>query len=294
MHILLLGKNGQLGWELQRTLAPLGEIIALGQRELNLEDTKSIREKIQQIKPQFIVNAAAYTNVDRAESDVSKVYAINATAPGVLAEEAAKSKAVLIHYSTDYVFDGGKTSPYTEDDLPNPLNVYGKSKLDGEQAIQSVENPYFIFRTSWVYSFRRESFAVKVLRWAREKETLRVVDDQVGSPTWARMLAELTAHAVAKMTMNPDDPPSLKGIYHLAGAGAVSRYEWAREILKLDPHREEQCYKSVEAAQSSGFITPAQRPVFSALRCTRFISTFRLRVPSWQENLQLAMTNYQK
>jgi dTDP-4-dehydrorhamnose reductase len=183
MQILLLGKNGQLGWELNRTLAPLGTITALDYEELNLEDFDSVRTTIRALKPEVIVNASAYTAVDRAESEPDKCYAINGTVPGILAEEALAQNAFLIHYSTDYVFDGTKGSPYSESDPTNPLNVYGKSKLAGEKAIQATDCAYLIIRTSWVYSLRQAGFVSKVLEWARQQETLRIVSDQVANPT---------------------------------------------------------------------------------------------------------------
>ena len=191
MNLLLLGNTGQLGWELQRTLQPLGAVVALDYPQVNLADTTSIRKTVQEYLPQVIVNAAAYTAVDKAEIEPELAEAINGTGSRVLAEEARKLNAVLIHYSTDYVFDGTKGAPYGETDLPHPINVYGQSKLAGEQAIQSVDGNYLIFRTAWVYSLRRNSFVSKVLGWARKNETLRVVDDQVSNPTWARMLAKV-------------------------------------------------------------------------------------------------------
>jgi len=286
MRILLIGKNGQLGWELQRCLSPLGELQALDYPEIDLAQPESLREVIHAARPEVIVNAAAYTAVDRAESERELAFAINATSPGVMAEEAKHLGALLIHYSTDYVFDGTKGASYVESDQPDPLNVYGQSKLAGEQALQAVDGAYLILRTAWVYSLRRDSFVTKVLGWARTQETLRVVDDQISSPTWARMLAEYTGLILAR---GLEYIQSRTGLYHLAGKGAVSRFDWARAILELDPQREQQACKALRAASTSEFPTPAQRPLFSALDCVRFEETFKLNVPEWKSGLQLAM-----
>ena len=193
MKILLFGKNGQLGWELHRCLAPLGMVFAVDYPEVNLANGHQVRSLLKGNRPDVIVNAAAYTAVDDAENDQDKAMAVNAVAPGILAEEARLLNVVLIHYSTDYVFDGMKGAAYVETDRPNPLNVYGQSKLEGEKNVQQVGGSFLILRTSWVYSLRQGGFVQKVLKWSRENETLRIVADQVGSPTWARMLAEVTA-----------------------------------------------------------------------------------------------------
>lgn len=290
MKILLLGKNGQLGWELQRSLAPLGLITALDYEELNLENISEVKNVIRSLEPEVIVNASAYTAVDKAESEPEKAFAINATIPGVLAEEARALNSVLIHYSTDYVFDGRKGTIYTEDDLPNPLNVYGQTKLAGEQAIQAVNGTYLILRTSWVYSLRRDSFVTKVLSWARKQENLYIVNDQIGNPTWARMLAGVTALICAQGgTAIFDWLSELRGIYHLAGNGFASRFDWAQLCLQLDPKRNEQIVKNIFPSPTSDYPAPAQRPLFSALCCDRFLSTFNMRLPDWKEALPLAM-----
>jgi len=290
MKILLLGKNGQLGWELNRSLQPLGEVIALDYPEVNLADAKSIRETVKQIQPDVIYNATAYTAVDKAESESELAEAINGTGPGILAEEACKINAVLIHYSTDYVFDGKKGSSYIETNPPNPINAYGLTKLHGEQAIQQVDGVYFIFRTSWVYSLRQGGFVTKALEWARTQKTLRIVNDQIGSPTWARMLAEITSLLLARAGNNfPSSLAERKGLYHLAGDGYASRMEWTKAILKLDKKREEQLVEKILPALTSDFPTPAQRPLFSALECSKFEQTFNLCLPNWQTALELAM-----
>jgi dTDP-4-dehydrorhamnose reductase len=286
MQILLLGKNGQLGREFQRTLAPLGSVIALGSLELNLQDFGAVRKTIQELRPQLIVNASAYTAVDRAESEAEKAYAINETIPGILAEEALALKAALIHYSTDYVFDGQTGIPYKEEDTPKPLNVYGKSKLAGEHAIQAVGGTYLIFRTSWVYSLGRDSFVTKVFEWSRQQKTMRVVNDQVSNPTWSCVLAEITTQVLSRGTGYVRDH---SGFYHLAGGGFASRFEWARTILELDPNRHEQVVREILPALTADFPTAAQRPLFSALNCEKFVNTFKLGLPGWQEALRLAM-----
>lgn len=286
MNLLLLGNSGQLGWELQRTLQPLGVVGACDYPAFNLADSATIQKTVRECRPDVIVNAAAYTAVDKAESEPELAEAINGTGPGVLAEEARKLNAVLIHYSTDYVFDGTKSSAYDETDLPHPVNEYGKGKLAGEQAIQSAGGYYLIFRTAWLYSLRRDSFVSKVLRWAREDEIVRVVDDQVSNPTWARMLAEVTAQVLAR---GPGYLRERTGLYHLAGGGYASRYTWAEEILKLDPRKQEQRVKQLLPAQTSDFPAPAQRPLFSALECQRFELTFDLCLPVWDKALELAL-----
>jgi len=286
MKLLLLGNTGQLGWELQRAIQPLGEVVAFDYPQVDLADPASIHKVMQEYRPDGILNATAYTAVDKAESEPELAEAINGKGPGVLAEEARKLNAVLIHFSTDYVFDGTKGAPYEETDLPNPINVYGESKLFGEQAIQTVGGDYLIFRTAWVYSLRRESFVTKVLEWARKKELLRVVDDQVSNPTWARMLAEATAQIFAQGVGYLRERA---GLYHLAGGGYATRYAWAQEILKLDPKKQEQTVKQLLPALSSEFPTPAQRPFFSALDCQKFEQVFNLRLPPWDAALKLAL-----
>jgi dTDP-4-dehydrorhamnose reductase len=285
---MLLGRKGQLGRELERTLAPLGVVWATDVDQLDLLDTAALRTAIRSQKPQLIVNAAAYTAVDRAESEAEKAHAINATVPGILAEEARALGSTLIHYSTDYVFDGRKGSPYLETDAPNPLNVYGSSKLAGEQAIQAAGCSYLILRTAWVYSLGAESFVSKVLRWARQNEILHIVDDQISNPTWARMLAEVTAQLVGR---GVDHLRQRNGLYHLAGSGYASRWEWAKHILELDPQKQEQTVKEILPAPTSDFPTSAERPLFSALDCSRFGAAFDgITLPEWKDALVLALS----
>jgi len=290
LKILLLGNTGQLGWELNRTLLTLGELTALDFPQINMADPGSIKTIIREHKPNLIINATAYTDVDNAESEPEKAMAINATGPGVLAEEALKSCTALIHYSTDYVFDGSKGTPYIETDIPNPINTYGLSKLRGEQAIKQVGGAYLILRTAWVYSMRRPCFVTKVLEWARTQKVIRIVDDQISSPTWARMLAEATSQIITQGHGETVDYFKEKaGLYHLAGAGACSRYVWAKEIVMygLNPIQQSQIF--VEAAKSVEFSSPVVRPTNSSLTNNSFLETFGFRLPQWNTSLQLAL-----
>lgn len=290
LKILLLGNTGQLGWELQRCLACLGPVTALDYPAINLADPQSVLGVVHQLSPQVMLNATAYTAVDRAETEADLAQAINAEAPGWLAEAARQLGAVFIHYSTDYVFDGRKGSPYDEQDTPNPLGVYGLSKLRGEQAVLQQGGAGLVLRTSWVYSLRRDSFVTKVLGWARQQRTLRLVSDQVSGPTWARQLAEITALLLAKAGAHPAAWLAERaGLYHLAGSGHCSRLEWGQAILRFDPRPQEQLAQEILPALTADFPTPAQRPLFSALDCSRFRQTFGLRLPEWQDALRLAL-----
>ena len=292
MKILLLGSTGQLGWELNRTLLNLGDLVALDYPLINMADPDKIRSVMGEHQPDLIINATAYTDVNKAESEVDLAMAINGTGPGILAEETRKLNSALIHYSTDYVFDGILGTPYTENDLPNPLSAYGLTKLAGENAVRDVGGAYLIFRTSWVYSLRRPSFVTKVLQWSREYETLRIVDDQVSNPTWARSLAESTGFVVAltKATL-VENINEIRGLYHLAGGGSCSRFEWANEILTADPNKEDQISQQILPAKSSDFKTRAERPLKSHLNCEKFESQFGLKLSNWKVDLKLAMTD---
>ena len=291
IRILLIGKNGQLGWEFQRTLSSLGDLTAVDWPEIDFSHPETVRDLVRTVRPHLIVNAAAYTAVDKAENEIDLASAINAAAPAILAEEALALPAALIHFSTDYVFDGLKGSAYIESDPPHPLNRYGQTKLEGEQAIQNLGGAFWTLRTSWVYSLRRDSFVTKVLEWSRHQKTLRIVHDQFGCPTWCRLLAEITTLALAQGRRDPVGwVHQTAGLYHLAGAGFTNRFEWAQEILKLDPHPEEQLVESVTSSTSTEFPTPAQRPLYVPLNCDRFTETFDLRLLPWQEALRLLMT----
>ena len=290
MKIMLIGKTGQVGWELERTLAPLGKVSAWGEAELDITNSALLAKTIQQVSPDLIINAAAYTAVDRAEQDVELSEQVNGFATGVMAETAKILGAVLIHISTDYVFDGTKGSAYLETDIPNPINQYGRSKLRGEQVIQQVGGSYLILRTSCVYNQWSDNFVTKVLAWARKQAQLRIVADQIGNPTWARLLAETITVLVARAGVDPMQYFGQRsGIYHLAGRGAASRYEWAQAALEFDPQRDEQVVQTLEPVTTSAFPTPAIRPLFTALNCTHFEKTFQLEIPSWRESLQLAL-----
>ena len=290
MNIVLFGKNGQLGWEFERTLPLLGNVIALDREDADLCDLDAVQRTLRESKPHLIINASAYTEVDLAEKESERAIKINALAPGIMAETSRKLGAVFIHYSTDYVFDGRKGSPYAENDPTHPLNMYGKSKLMGEENIQQAGESYLILRTSWVYSLRGNSFVNKVLKWSRQNKTLKVVNDQIGNPTWARMLAEITSVVIAQNNMDLYERIRERhGTYHLAGSGYTSRYEWTKQILASDRKPSEQIVRSLQPARSEDFPTPAQRPRFSALDCTHFETSFGLQLPSWDRTLELAM-----
>lgn len=290
--ILLTGADGQIGWELRRTLAPLGRVAAVGRAELDLTDPGGIRDAVRALAPRLIVNAAAYTAVDRAEEEPALAHGVNAEAPGVLAEEAARTGALLVHYSTDYVFDGEKRSPYVETDAPAPLNAYGRSKLEGEEAVRASGAHHLILRTSWIYGARGSNFLRTMLRLAREREELRVVSDQTGSPTWSRMVAEATALALGSLPAGGDPlagAPAVSGTYHLTAAGETSWHGFAERILATDPRREEQRCRSVVPIATAEYPTPARRPARSVLSCDRFADAFGLRLPHWEEQLAMVL-----
>ena len=293
MKILLIGKNGQVGWELRRTLASLGEIVAVDFPEIDLSDEGSTRGWVRRVAPHAIINAAAYTAVDKAESEPELAMKINGTAPGYIAEEARVLSAFLIHYSSDYVFDGTKGEAYIESDATNPVNVYGLSKLAGDQNIQQVDGNYLILRTTWVYSMRQGGFVRKVLEWARKNPELHIVSDQVGSPTWARALAEVTAQLLA---MSGGDLSGWlserKGLYHLGGRGTVSRFDWARKILEFDTSPNEQIAREIKPVLTKEVPTPAKRPLYSPVNCRLFADTFGICLPDWAVSLHLAMEHF--
>ena len=291
MNILLFGKNGQLGREFQKILPELGNVTSLDYEEVDLRDLNALRKVLDELKPHLIINASAYTAVDRAETEQETAMTINSAAPGAMAEWARRARAVLIHYSTDYVFDGRKGSPYIESDRANPLNVYGRSKLAGEENIQQAGEAYLILRTSWVYSVGGIGFVNKVLEWSRKNLTMRIVSDQISNPTWARDLAQATFSMISTHRDNLQDVmKERRGLYHLVGSGYASRYEWTKVILANDPNRTEQMVKILEPASSDEFPTPALRPLFSALDCSKFTEIFGLSLPDWSESLRVAMT----
>ena len=284
MKILLIGKNGQVGWELRRTLAPLAEVVAVDYPEINLTDTPALRQFVAGTRPAVVVNAAAYTAVDKAETETELCRQVNAVAPGVLAGEAKKIGALMVHYSTDYVFDGAKTSPYVETDAPNPMGAYGQSKLEGDRAVKASGADHLIFRLCWVYGARGQNFMLTMQRLAREREKLRVVGDQFGCPTWSRMIAETTALAL-KQVLAGADASAFNGEYHLAASGQTSWHEFASRIIELMPDAERKC-RAVEAITTPEYPTPARRPAYSVLDCGKLQKTFGLRLPDWEASLR--------
>ena len=289
MKILLFGKGGQVGWELQRSLAPLGEVVALDFDSVALcgdfTRPQGLAETVRQVRPDVIVNAAAHTAVDKAESEPDLARTINALAPGVLAEEAQKLGAWLVHYSTDYVFDGSGNRLWLETDAPAPLSVYGTTKLEGEQLIAARCDRHLIFRTSWVYAARGGNFAKTMLRLAQEREHLTVIDDQIGAPTGADLLADVTAHALRQVQHRPQDA----GLYHLVASGETSWFEYAKLVIasaKRSQSAIENKVICVDPVPSSAFPTPARRPLNSRLSTVRLQSTFGLTLPPWQQGVE--------
>ena len=284
MRILLTGASGQVGYELRRTLQGLGEVIAPTRAELDLSDLERVREAVRTIKPQLIVNPAAYTAVDRAETEPELAFRINAEAPAVLAREARALGAALVHYSTDYVFDGTKDAPYVEDDTPAPLNVYGRSKLAGEQAIAAAGIPHLILRTSWVYGLRGKNFLLTMLKLARERGQVRVVADQFGAPTWSRTVAEISAQMLAQaVSSGPAWWNEYTGTWHLASGGQTSWHGFATAIMEaagID------C--DVQPISTSEYPTAAQRPLNSVLCCDK-LAAFFPGIPDWREGLRLCL-----
>jgi dTDP-4-dehydrorhamnose reductase len=285
MRILLLGKFGQLGWELKRTLPFLGDVIALDRDDIDLSRLDSFRDFLGGLRWDVLVNASAYTAVDQAEAEMEIAGRINTDAPRIMAELARNRGAVFVHYSTDYVFDGRKNNPYVESDSPHPINAYGQTKFDGERAVQEIGGDYFIFRTSWVYSMRSDNFVTKVIKWLKQGKAIQVVTDQTGCPTWSRALAEMTSQALFKMLiMGKDWITEHRGIYHLAGADYASRFELACRVadgLALPV--------VVTPSLTEEFPSNIRRPAFSALSSSLFSKTFNIRVPVWSEMLDLAL-----
>jgi dTDP-4-dehydrorhamnose reductase len=286
MNILLTGRNGQVGWELARALLPLGHIHACGHAELDLADAAALRRRLDEVRPDAIVNAAAYTAVDRAESEPQRAEAVNAAAPAVLARWAAAHGALLVHYSTDYVFDGTKAAPYVEGDPPNPLGAYGRSKLAGEAAIRAAGCDHLVFRTSWVYAARGANFLRTILRLAAEREELRVVDDQTGAPTWARLIAEASAHALRQGLQERRSGTFESGLFHLCAGGETSWHGFARAIVE---GRQGLRVKTVTPIATVDYPTPARRPANSRLDTGAFRARFGLALPDWRDCLQLCL-----
>jgi dTDP-4-dehydrorhamnose reductase len=300
--ILLIGKNGQIGRELSKILPGIGKVVALGRDDLDLSKPDHIRNSIRSLRPHLIVNAAAYTAVDKAESEEPLATAINGRAPGIMAEEAKKIGAALVHYSTDYVFDGLKTSPYMEDDQPNPQSVYGRTKLEGERAIQHCGVPHLIFRTAWVYAREGRNFLLTILRLATQREELRIVSDQIGAPTWSEEIARATMRILAKSLARESGDPavlsSVSGIYHMTAQGQTSWFQFAEMILEEARNESQRAEwikkttaelplitKRVIPILSAEYPTPARRPAYSVLSNARLANTFNMKLPDWQEQL---------
>lgn len=291
MKILLTGCNGQVGWELGRALLPLGQVIATNSSQVDLSDLDGLRRTVQKYCADIIVNAAAYTAVDKAETEKDLAFLVNAEAPGVLAEQAKQTGALLIHYSTDYVFDGTKSSAYAEDDAPNPANIYGQSKLAGEKAIQATGADYLILRTSWVYASRGHNFLKSILRLAAEREELNIVADQIGAPTWARLIAETTAHVLRQSLLERHTGNFNSGLYNLTSAGETSWHGFAQMIVDYVRQQGNQILKNriINPIPTKDYPLPAKRPVNSRLSTDRLEQHFGLKMPAWDQALKLCM-----
>lgn len=293
LKILLLGKNGQVGWELQRSLAPLGELIALDSQSSHycgdFTDLAGLAQTVQAIAPDVIVNAAAHTAVDKAESEPELARTINAFAPGVLAAEAKKIGAWLVHYSTDYVFDGAGNAPWLETDTPAPLSVYGNTKLEGENAIIASGCQHLIFRTSWVYAARGGNFAKTMLKLAQERDALKVINDQIGAPTGADLLADVTAHAIRTAI----DKPNVRGLYHLVAAGETSWHGYANFVIDFARQAGvniKVTHEAIAPVPTSAFLTAAKRPLNSRLDTRKLQNSFDLKLPHWQSGVVRMLT----
>ncbi len=299
-RILLTGKNGQVGAELRRLLPRLGEVVGFDRHELDLSSPDQIRRAIREVQPTAIVNAAAYTAVDLAETDGRQARIINVDAPALMAEEAKRIGAVLVHYSTDYVFDGSQDRPYQETDLPNPINVYGQTKLAGEEAIRAVGLPHLIFRTAWVYGTRGRNFLLTILRLATEREELKIVHDQFGSPTWSREIAKGTVSVLEQLP--PDSQEAGRrwgGTYHMTARGKTTWFEFAEEIVANAIRTSQRvawfadatggrplAVRRITPISTAQYPTPARRPVYSVLANSRLQETFGLELPGWKAQLQ--------
>jgi dTDP-4-dehydrorhamnose reductase len=300
--ILLTGKNGQVGRELSALLPRLADVTALDRQELDLANPDQIRQMVRSLRPEIIVNAAAYTAVDLAESNEEAAQAINAIAPGVLAEEAQKLGALLVHYSTDYVFDGTKRTPYLEEDMPNPQNAYGRTKLAGERAVQQSGASHFIFRTAWVYGREGKNFLLTILRLASQREELKIVQDQIGAPTWSRGIATATSNVLSQVCEREGKGAAFarekSGVYHLTAAGETSWYDFTKEILQEAWGSSSQAQWVTAVTQQRPLIarrvipietveypTPARRPPYSVLSNARLADCFGVALPDWKTQL---------
>lgn len=291
--ILIIGDDGQVGWELRRTLSTLGNVVAAGldspSHPVNLTQPESARNLAEAIQPDWIINAAAYTAVDKAEEDEALAKQINGHAPAMIAETARKVDALLVHYSTDYVYDGTKTTPYVEDDTPNPQSIYGRSKLLGDQAVVDSGVPHLIFRTSWVYTTRGHNFLRTMRRLAREREELSIVADQIGCPTWARHIAEATAQALISLGTDREAWHSKSGIYHLVADGQGSWFDFASAIIEHQRQHEAIKNHTVHPIGTDEYPLPAPRPAYSVLSTQKLRDTFGIHMPDWKAGLELAL-----
>ncbi len=303
MKILLFGKGGQVGWELQRSLVPLGELVALDFDSTDhcgdFTNLAGLAETVRAVRPDVIVNAGAHTAVDKAESEPDLARTLNALAPGALAKEAASIGAWLVHYSTDYVFDGSGSTPWVETDTPAPLSVYGRTKLEGEQLIQASGCKHLIFRTSWVYGARGGNFAKTMLKLAQEREVLKVINDQIGAPTGAELLADVTAHAIRQAVAadrgNHSSAQAMSGTYHVVAKGQVSWFEYAKEVIALANNKHlatKIIVKSIEAVLTTAFPTAAKRPLNSRLNTAKLEATFDLTLPHWKSGVVRMLTEH--
>ncbi|RZI85792.1 MAG: dTDP-4-dehydrorhamnose reductase [Rubrivivax sp.] len=291
MNILLLGKGGQVGWELQRSLAPLGRILAHDSDTADFASPEQVTNLVAQLRPDIIVNAAAHTAVDKAETETDLARAINATTPGAIAAEAARLGALLVHYSTDYVFDGSGHAPREESAATAPLSVYGRTKLEGEQLIQASGCAHLILRTSWVYATRGGNFAKTMLRLAGERDMLQVIDDQVGAPTSAELLADVTAHAIRATHADP----SLSGLYHLVAGGETTWFDYARHVIewaRAQGHAVKVAPQAIRPIATADYPTPAQRPLNSRLDTTKLRQAFGLSLPDWRPGVERMLAEY--
>jgi len=295
MRIMLTGANGQVGWELARSLMPLGEVIALTRSQCDLSHPETLPGLVNQIKPEIIINAAAYTAVDKAEEEEELATIINGTSVGVLAEEAKKHNALFVHYSTDYVFDGSKDTPYIEEDTANPINAYGRSKLAGESAIQQIGHDYLIIRTAWVYATRGKNFLNTIIRLAQERNELSIVADQIGNPTWARYIAEATAHCVRSCILDQEKQQLKSQIYHLTSNGDVSWYDFAKFIVTylVNRNNEDKSTCKIYPIKTSDYKTLAKRPNNSCLSTHKIEKAFGLITPNWMQAVKLCLDDIQ-
>lgn len=286
-RLLVIGRNGQVGWELLRALAPLGDVEGVDYPDLDLAEASNIRRWLARVEPDVVVNAGAYTAVDEAESEPERAMAINGLAPGVLAEWMRARGGLLVHYSSDYVFDGRKRSAYTETDSAEPLNCYGRSKLAGERAVVAVGGRHLVFRLCWVYGLRGNNFCVTIRRLARDRDVLRVVNDQIGCPTWARLVAEATAVCLSRV-LGEAEPERFDGIYHLSATTSTSWHGFASAIVAAMPATERRCIR-VDAILASEYPAAACRPAWSVLDGGKVERVFGVRLPGWEEGFRLAL-----